>query len=143
MTYLSPDADDRDFGFSDVRFLTFKGLVKFEGSFLVIGEGASKKYYGASRVLQIDVELTPEEEALLIRTTKHARKAVVYFHKTDFDATTKHVRRVRTISAGDRPFGFECYVADIGEHWCKLIIPSYKQIVYVPAQKIIGADVNG
>lgn len=144
LTYLSPTVDERDFGFPDVKFLFTKGLVSFQDGFVVVTENDkdTDKFFAASRILQVDVRLNAAEEAQLVRENKKAREAVVYYHKIDYDRETQQVRRVRCIGAGDRPFGFNCFVGEIDSHFVKLIIPSFKEVVYVPASKIIGMDIK-
>lgn len=143
LTYLDPSASERDYGPSQVRFL-HSGLVAFEGPFVRVTDDMKgvTKYFAASRVLQVDVKLNKAEEAALLRDEKDARKSVVYYHKADFDPQNQRVYKVRCIEVGDRPFGFECYLAEIGKHFTKLIIPSWKELVYVPTEKIIGMDVT-
>jgi len=140
ITYIEPTADERDFARSDVRFLGGKGLVTFIGSFCVVFDNSRAKYFSATRILQIDVRLSASEEQDTIRNNRNAKRAVVYYHKIEIDKETQYVKKIRCIAANDRPYGFECFIESIGDHFTKVIIPSFKEIVYIPTQKIIGID---
>lgn len=138
ITYLDPKADERHIGYNDIYVMPVAGVVTFDGPFARFLDKKDNvvKYYSHTRILQTDVFLDPEERMAAIKQFGTNGKSVVYYHKIEMDGN--YPTNLRNI--GDKPFGFECVVAEIGDFFTTVFTPLFHSKIIIPTMKIIGMN---